>query len=185
MKKRIFNIKAMTLGALFVAMGVELSFVRIPLSSVTEITLTGLPMAAGGFVLGPWMGFVIGVLIDIIGFFAAPKGAYFPGFTLSNGLVGMIYGLLLYHNFWEKRERKIPVLSRGNTGLVLRIITAHLIKTLTISLGLNCIWLSVFYGMSFKAVFITSLPKELINFPIEVFLIYILIVSLKRIRSIN
>ena len=47
MKKRMFNIKTMTLGAMFVAAGVVLSFIRIPLSAVTEITLTGLPIAAG------------------------------------------------------------------------------------------------------------------------------------------
>ena len=184
MKKRMFDIKNMTIGAMLVAMGVVLSFIRLPLSAVTEITLTGLPMAAGGYMLGPWMGFVIGALIDIIGFLAAPKGAYFPGFTISFGLVGAIYGLLLYHNYWKKRAEKNSVLTNGNKGLVLRIIIAHLTKTLAISLCLNCFWLSVFYGMSFKAVFIASLPKELINFPVEVLLIYSLTVVLKRIRNI-
>ncbi len=185
MKRRMFNIKTMALGAMFVAVGVLLTFIKIPLSAVTEITLTGLPMAAGGYMLGPGMGFVIGALIDFIGFLAAPKGAYFPGFTLSSGLAGAIYGLLLNHNCWEKRVKENPVLAGGNKGLILRIIIAHLIKTITISLCLNCTWLSVFYGMPFMAVFTASLPKELINFPVEVFLIYSLIAVLKRIRSVD
>ena len=57
---------------------------------------------------------------------------------------------------------------------------AHLIKTVFISLLLNCFWLSLFYGMNFSAVFIASVPKEAINFPIEVFLIWSIIRVLRR-----
>ena len=45
-------------------------------------------------------------------------------------------------------------------------------------------WLSVFYGMTFKVVFLASIPKEAINFPIEVFLIYSVVQILNRIRPL-
>ncbi len=74
------------------------------------------------------------------------------------------------------------ILYRGNTGLLIRITIAHLIKTILISLGLNIMWPSLFYGMPFKAVFIGSLVKEAINFAIEVALIYFVIRALSRLK---
>lgn len=176
------NIRVLTTSSILIALGVVLSFFRIPISTVTEITLTGLPIAAGGYLFGPWIGMLIGALIDVCGFFIAPKGPFFPGFTISTALIGMIYGLFLYTKWWDAEDGRQGPLQAGKKGLVLRIIAAHLLKTVFISLLLNCFWLSVFYGMTFKVVFLASVPKEIINFPIEVFLIYTVIQILKRVR---
>lgn len=105
---------------------------------MTEITLTGLPIAAGGYLLGPWFGMIIGALIDVCGFLAAPKGAFFPGFTVSYALVGMIYGLFLYRKTWDAKAGRQGLLHTGTKGLVLRVVLAHLLKTVLISLLLNC-----------------------------------------------
>jgi len=72
----------------------------------------------------------------------------------------------------------------GAKGLALRVAFSHLLKTVFISLLLNCFWLSVFYGMTFKVVFLASIPKEAINYPIEVFLIYSVVQILNRIRPL-
>ena len=170
---------------MLIALGVVLSILIIPLSNITEITLTGLPIAVGGFLFGPWMGFIIGALIDVCGFLAAPRGPFFPGFTLSTALIGMIYGLFLYCGIWEKKSQRQSLLRDGNKGLALRVVLAHLVKTVSISFLLNCYWLSVFYGINFKAVFLGSILKEAINFPIEAFLIYSVIQIVKRIRPFN
>lgn len=169
-----FSSQVITVSAMLIALGVILSFLRIPLSTVTEITLTGLPIAVGGYMFGPWIGFLIGALIDICGYFASPRGAFFPGFTISTALTGMIYGLLLYRRWWDDQAggRGFAV---GSKKLLVRIAAAHLLKTVFISLMLNCFWLSIFYGMDFSAVFLASVPKEAINFPIEVFLIFSII----------
>ena len=185
MKSSKMNLRLLTTSSILVALGVVLSFFRIPISAVTEITLTGLPIAAGGYLFGPWVGMLIGALIDVCGFFIAPKGPFFPGFTISTALIGMIYGLFLYREWWDKKIRQQGLLYAGKKGLALRIIVAHLLKTVFISLLLNCFWLSVFYGMTFKVVFLASVPKEGINFPIEVFLIYNVVQILKRVRPIH
>lgn len=185
MKKPLISAQTITVTAMFIALGVILSFVRIPLSHVTEITLTGLPIAASAYLFGPWIGFVTGALIDICGYILAPKGMFFPGFTLSTGLIGMIYGLLLYRKWWEKNDGPLLSLRKGRKGLAVRVVLAHLFKTAAISLCLNCIWLSLFYGMDFKVVFAMSLPKELINFPIESFLIYSIIRVLMRTQPLK
>ena len=179
------SLRLLTTSSILIALGVVLSFFRIPLSTVTEITLTGLPIAAGGYLFGPWIGMLIGALIDVCGFFVAPKGPFFPGFTISTALIGMIYGLFLYTEWWDTNDSRQGALRAGAKGLVLRIVVAHLLKTVLISLLLNCFWLSVFYGMTFKVVFLASVPKEVINFPIEVFLIYSVVQVLKRVRPVR
>ena len=179
------SLRLLTTSSILIALGVVLSFFRIPLSTVTEITLTGLPIAAGGYLFGPWIGMLIGALIDVCGFFVAPKGPFFPGFTISTALIGMMYGLFLYTKWWDTNDSRQGVLRAGAKGLVLRIVVAHLLKTVLISLLLNCFWLSVFYGMTFKVVFLASVPKEVINFPIEVFLIYSVVQVLKRVRPVR
>ena len=179
------SLRLLTTSSILIALGVVLSFFRIPLSTVTEITLTGLPIAAGGYLFGPWIGMLIGALIDVCGFFVAPKGPFFPGFTISTALIGMMYGLFLYTKWWDTNDSRQGVLRAGAKGLVLRIVVAHLLKTVLISLLLNCFWLSVFYGMAFKVVFLASVPKEVINFPIEVFLIYSVVQVLKRVRPVR
>ena len=181
MKNSSVSAQTITMSGMLIALGVILSFIRLPISVVTEITFTGLPIAAGGYLFGPWIGFVIGALIDVCGFFAAPKGMYFPGFTVSAGLVGMIYGLLLWRRWWQKKDGRNSLLRNGNKGLAVRAAAAHFLKTALISLCLNCLWLSMFFGMDFKAVVIASLPKELINFPVEVFLIICVIRLFMRI----
>ena len=179
MKYSRLNTKTLTTSAVLIALGVVLSFLRIPLSALTEITLTGLPIAAGSCLFGPWIGFLIGVLIDLCGYFIRPTGPFFPGFTLSSGLVGLIYGLFLFQKWWERKVPSPGLLRSGTKGLVIRILLGHLAKTVLISLLLNCFWLSVFYGLPFKAVFLGSLPKEAINFPIETFLIYVIIKGIR------
>lgn len=174
----------LTASALLIALGVVLSLFRIPLSTVTEITLTGLPIAAGGYLFGPWIGMLIGALIDVCGFFVAPKGPFFPGFTISTALMGMVYGLFLYRKCWDNKLGRQSLFRTGTKGLALRVVFSHLLKTVFISLLLNCFWLSVFYGMTFKVVFFASIPKEAVNFPIEVFLIYSVVRILNRIRPL-
>ena len=160
------EVRTLTACAMLTAVGIVLSAIRIPLSNVTEITLTGLPIAMSGYLFGPWAAAAVGVLIDAGGYFMHPTGAFFPGFSISCGLMGVIYGFLLYRRLYTPS---------GAGGLMVRVIVSHFLKTLLISLLLNCMWLSVFYGMPFGAVFLISLPKEAINFPIEVFLIWSLI----------
>ena len=79
--------KKLTMCAMLVAIGVVLSFLRIPISQITEITLTGLPIAAAAFMFGPVSAAAVGALIDVVGFFVRPMGPYFPGFTISNVLI--------------------------------------------------------------------------------------------------
>ena len=180
------RIKKLTMCAMLIAIGVVLSFLRIPISQITEITLTGLPIAAAGFMFGPLSAAAVGALIDVAGFLVRPMGPYFPGFTISNALIGVIYGAFLWQLKWgsDKMREQHPLLA-SDRGLLARIALSHLIKTLFVSLLLNCVWLSFFYGMPFKAVIIGSIPKEAINFPIEVALIFTVLKIIQKIKPME
>ena len=69
---RKIDIRILTYSAMLTAIGTALSFLRIPLTNITEITLTGLPIAVGGYLFGPLAGALIGGLIDLLGFFIRP-----------------------------------------------------------------------------------------------------------------
>lgn len=130
----------------------------IPLSPSARIRFSFLPLSYAAGLFGPLFGGLVGGAGDILGWLYAPKGAYFPGLTLSAILSGAIYGLFLY-----KRKKSI-----------LRITLAVLVVTLFIDLGLNTWWMTFIYGKGFFAVLPTRIIKCLIMFPTQIAMIYAL-----------
>lgn len=126
------------LTALYVVLNrflsVSTSNINLGFAFVATVTAAALFSVHGGM--------VVGGLGDLIGAILFPKGAYFPGFTLSAVLVGAIYGACL------KKNRSFPSIA----------LAAILSQTLS-SLLLNSLWVSVLYGTPFKAVFTTRLPQ--------------------------
>ena len=60
-----------------------------------KIGLAFLPVYAAAYLYGPWVAALVGGIGDLVGALAFPIGPYFPGFTLSCALTGVIFGLLL------------------------------------------------------------------------------------------
>ncbi|MDF2678515.1 MAG: hypothetical protein K0Q97_2867, partial [Bacillota bacterium] len=54
------------------------------------------PLAIAAMLLGPVKAGIVGAVADIIGAILFPTGAFFPGFTLTAFLKGVVYGLFLY-----------------------------------------------------------------------------------------
>ncbi|WP_329887586.1 folate family ECF transporter S component [Pseudoramibacter faecis] len=151
----IFNkTKTLTLAALFVAISVIFSFFKVPITSLTELRFNILPIAAAGMLLGPIGGTVVGAAADILGYLVRPTGPFFPGFTISAALSGLIFGLMLH----------------GHVSLK-RTVLAQAINALFISFLLNSLWLSMLYGNGFVAVLTARAVKELVMFPINTALI--------------
>lgn len=60
-----------------------------------KINFSSVPLIMAGIFYGPAAGFMAGAISDVIGYIINPMGgAYFPGFTLSTALTGMIPGLI-------------------------------------------------------------------------------------------
>lgn len=113
-----------------------LTALQVVLGNMLQVPLVGkqfsfgfLPVAVAGAMLGVPGGLIVGALGDFIGAHLFPAGAYFPGFTLTSALVGILYALPLH--------RRKPT--------VLRVIIAVALATI-VNLFLNSLWLSMLYG---------------------------------------
>ena len=85
-------------AAMILALSVVLSYfsIRIP---PFKIGFAYLATAMLGMLFGPVMGGAAAGLGDIIKYFITPSdGAFFPGYTLSAILGGVIYGIFFYKN---------------------------------------------------------------------------------------
>ncbi len=143
-------IQRLTISAMLLALSVILGFFKIPLSQVSEVRLQFLPIAADGMLFGPLYGGILGGLSDVLCYIVRPTGAFFPGFTISAVIQGVIYGFML----------------RKDQG-VGRILAAQALDTVVISLILNPIWLMMLYGNSFIIIFMERIIKVLVMFPIN------------------
>ena len=160
--------KALTLAAMLTAVGIVLSFFKIPITPIIEIRFGSLPIAVAGMSLGPIVAAIIGAVIDVLGFFVKPTGPFFPGFTISGIVSGLIFGLVLY------KKKLHPV----------RILVALVLQTLVVGIIMNTFWLDFMY---IKAGFFTTLmmrlPKELVMLPINYVLLSVFLYSLQRVTK--
>lgn len=157
----LHNIHAMALASMMVAIKIVLDLlnVRITITQDLRITFGFLTMAVVGMLCGPMVAMVSGAACDILGWFAnTGGGSYFPGFTVTAVLSGLIWGLFLY---------KRPI-------AWWRFLLSKLTINLFLNIGLNSVWLYIYYGKSFS---IAALParifKNIIMLPIEVVLLLV------------
>ena len=85
--------KKIILSALLLSILLVLSRFLSIKSTFLVISFSFIPMMLAGIYLGPWYACLICALGDLIGALLFPFGAYFPGFTVSSGLMGLVYGL--------------------------------------------------------------------------------------------
>lgn len=121
--------------------------VMLPFAGAMTLRLSfgEIPIILAGVLFGPLAGFMTGIAADLLGYLINSFGApFFPGLTLSAGLVGLLPGLLL---------RKV------NTELtfwhVLVVITT---TNVLISTILDTFWLTIL----FKVPYLALLPPRAI-----------------------
>ena len=164
MKKGISIQKLAILGVL-IAMEIVLSrFVSISTWNM-KIGFAFIPVAAAAILLGPVEAAVCGGLADLLGATLFPIGAYFPGFTLTAALTGLVFGLLFH---------------KEQTSL--RVVCAVLINQFILGLLCNTYFISVLYGSDFKALFATRIVQSLILTAAQTAGILILAKVLQRVK---
>lgn len=112
--------KKIALLALLTAMGVVLArFVPVLniLTSKYEFSFIAVMIAA--YLTGPIGGAAVGGLIDLIGTLLVPTGAYFPGFTVTAALTGLVFGLFFYKKCSFPRIILSVVLTQGICSLLI------------------------------------------------------------------
>lgn len=154
-KKLTFKIVVL---AMLVAMNVVLSrFVSINAWNL-KIGFTFVTVFIAAYLYGPLYSALVGGLGDFVGALLFPIGPYFPGFTFSAVLSGLLFGFLL----------------RRNTKPV-RVITCSLIHNLIIGLIINTYWIFVLYNKpSFWLVMSSRIVQSVVLIVVEVVTIELL-----------
>ena len=165
-KNSLFKI---ILTALLIALNVILERF-VPTYSVwnNSVSFGFVAVAFAACYLGTPYAIAVGGFGDLIGALIKPFGPYFPGYTITNMLVGLCLGILLY----EK-------------ATVLRISIAVLINKIVCSLALNTIFISVLYRggiAAFWVVFVSRIPFVALMTVVEIAVISILFTKKSKIN---
>ena len=130
-----------------------------------KIGLAFLATLVGAYLYGPLGGALVGGLGDFMGALLFPIGAYFPGFTLTCALTGVVFGLLIYRSQSPKR-----------------IIIAVAIDQLIISLWITPVWISILYGSPYWPVVLSRIPQITIMLVVEIAVTMLILRTMERIK---
>jgi ECF transporter S component (folate family) len=139
---------------MLLAVQLVLDLFTVYLSTTLRIEFGFLALSATGALLGPVPAMIQGALADILGVIIHPAGAYFPGFTITAILTGLISGLMLYR---RKPDWRWALALRLTVNLLLNI-------------ALNTLWLSMMTGNAYLVLLLPRILKNLITTPIETLL---------------
>ena len=162
-KNEISKMKKIIITALLVAafvvldreLAINTQFVAINLSIITVMIAARL--------LGPKYSVLVAVLGDLIGALLIPFGPYFVGFTITSGIAGLIYGVILYKKDSEKKDR-----------FILKVIISNILVLIFVSLLLNSLNLKIMYRKAFSYYLGLRITTQTLMCPIQIVLMIFL-----------
>ena len=158
------KIKKNVLAAMLLAVFIVFNrFVSIK-TEILIISFTFIPMMMSAIWLGPVYSTIVALLGDLIGAILFPFGPYFPGFTVSNALSGLIYGLFLYNKGNEMSSKK----------LVIMLIISSVLQLIVVNIFITSLWIHMLYGKAYLAIMTGRTITQLVMIPIHVISIYML-----------
>ena len=158
-QKQLHHLPSLVLAALFVALRVAISTVRVPVAVNLNIMFSFLVASGGSMICGPILGVMSGFVSDVLGYLCHPDGAFFIGYTISEMLGALVYALFLY---------------RARISVV-RIFLCRSIVNVFINVGLGCLWSQMLYGKGYLYYLAKSIVKNAIMLPIEVVMMIVVL----------
>lgn len=167
--KELKKTRTLVIAAMLVALNVAMSAMGLKINITEQIRISPgfITAALNGMLFGPVVAMIAGACTDILGFAVSSTGAYFPGFTLSAMIGGILYGLILY-------KRQITVL---------RALVAKFSVSLIVNVFLNTFWMTMVYGKNFVIWFPARVVKNVIMLPIEVIVLYLVVKLVAKIEK--
>ena len=110
-----------------------------------KIGFSFVPIVIAAILYGPIHAGIVGALGDLVGALLFPIGAYFPGFTLTAFLMGLVWGIFLH------KEQTLP-----------KIVCAAVINQFILGLFLNTLWISILYGSPYGPLLLTRVVQSAI-----------------------
>ena len=163
MFKLKFTTRTLTALAMLIAIEVILSrFLSINAWNI-KIGFGFVPVVIAAVLYGPLAGGIVGALSDFIGALLFPIGTYFPGFTLSSFLMGVVFGLFLY-----KKQSWLQGLAAVG------------INQFILGLFLNTFWISVLYGSPYVPLLATRVFQCILLTVVQPICIQLMVPILNR-----
>ena len=153
-----FDVKKLIQISLLIAIEIILTRFCSINTPIDRIGFGFLQSAIIGMMYGPLSAGVAYAIGDLLGVALFPTGSFFPGFTITAFLTGIVYGVFLYN-----KPKTWP-----------RIIGAVLTVCLVINLGLDTLWLSILMGKGYIALLPTRIMKAVLMIPVQTFIIGII-----------
>ena len=171
-EKQIFSL---VLAAIFTALTVIISrFLSINVWNMS-IGFSFASVMLCGMLLGPLWGGACGALADFIGAILFPFGTYFPGFTATAFVGGVLFGFI---GILAKKQIK-GVNFIGLAALLL------LLKEGVCSLLINSLWITLLYKSPYLPTLVSRLPLCCVNFVLELaFALVLKNFLIKKVRRI-
>lgn len=143
--------RKLAVSAMLITLDVLLTRVLAINTPLMKVGFGFAAVAVCAMLYGPVWAMLTAALGDIVGAIAFPVGAFFPGFTLTAALTGLIYGLFLYrhqHSLW-------------------RPILAAFFNCLVVTLILNTALIAYISGNDYTVLFAARIVQFCIMFPVE------------------
>ena len=171
MKMPKVNVYLIVNIAVLIALEIVLNRFAAINTQYLKIAFNFIPIVVCAIIYGPVWAAVTWSLADIIGavFLNTVGGAYFPGFTLTLALAGLLYGVCLHRSVVHPWH----------------IAAAVLVYSLCLSYVLNTIWISFVYGIPIPTLLVTRIVQLVCNIVFQSLMIPLLITTIKRIPQLN
>lgn len=152
------NVKKLAVSALLITADVLLTRLLAINTPLMKIGLGFAAVALSALIYGPLWAALTAALGDLLGSLLFPVGAYFPGFTLTAALTGLIFGLCLY--------KKRPGIGRSFAAAAANCVLVTLLG--------NTAMIAYISGAAFRALLITRLGQLAVMLPVQWAVLYAL-----------
>lgn len=175
MKKNIFlesyqelkKIKTITILAMMLAVSIILGYFTINIGGYAKLGFANIPSVIVAYLFGPITASFYGAASDIFKFILKPDGEFVIWFTLNAMFTGIMRGVILY-------KKNVNIIRIALCELLVLIISNWIINTYL---------LHMLYGKVISVILPARIIKDLVTYPIKVLIIYIIFISLSKIKN--
>lgn len=164
--KELHRVRTIVIVGLLIGINLIINNFSIQLLPSVRINFGFITLAITGMLFGAVPAMLSGAAADILGYLMlfSGLGGYFPGFTISGIISGMIFGLFLY-----KKE-----------FILKRVILMKTTESVLIGMLLNTYWLKILMGKAFFALAGPRIIKSFLALPIEIILLLFVGATVKK-----
>lgn len=159
--------KKIVLSGMLLAVLIVLSRFSSIKTPILVISFGYIPIIFSAILLGPVYSTLIAGLGDLIGALLFPFAPYFPGYTLSATITGLIYGVFLHNTKTDKE-------------FIVKLIISNILMLVFIHIGLTTLWVAQTSGKAFMVLVPARAISAAILCPIQISTVFVLKKALEK-----